>query len=260
MKNGLKTASIMTIIFISLVVGGFIGYNNSKPEEKNNEKPVAMISYIINENVWDDVTKPYVCTSSDENFAYVGDEITFYGTGSSDKDGIIITHIWDFSDRENPDYGSIVDREFENEGHFQILLTVVDNDGMYTEETINLEVKLKPRCHLDIDDDHLIFNFKSSDDNIQNVPFIDHGEVYIKTYIERYIDDHGSGWISSNAWLDNDNDDFLTDGDSINISRYLNGEFEYVTFTIMYDPFDWGNKEYYMELWRERFFMEDYSE
>jgi hypothetical protein len=61
----------------------------------------------------------------------VGQTLTFDGSGSSDEDGSIVAHHWDFGDGQSG-HGQVVNHAFAAPGTYQVTLTVVDDDGNET--------------------------------------------------------------------------------------------------------------------------------
>ena len=152
---------LMFIIVLTLIIGGFIGFIVSI-SFNSNESPIAMIDFNVNEKEGKQHTQPYLSSLMEEKYVYVEDEIKFYGVESSDNDGIIVNYIWEFSDREIPEFGNVITREFEDEGKYEISLTVVDNDGAYKTTYVNLVVNKLPDCRFDLKDEDLFFYFRNS--------------------------------------------------------------------------------------------------
>lgn len=69
----------------------------------------------------------------------VGSIIQFSGAGSYDKDGEIVSYIWEFGDGETAT-GSEVSHYYWEPGHYTVTLTVMDNRG--AEDSDKCQVKL----------------------------------------------------------------------------------------------------------------------
>lgn len=64
----------------------------------------------------------------------VGDVIRFDGRDSSDSDGRIVSHTWDFGDGASGE-GRRVEHSYAAPGSYQVVLTVTDNDGLTAQAT-----------------------------------------------------------------------------------------------------------------------------
>lgn len=56
--------------------------------------------------------------------------ITFDGSNSSDPDGSITNYTWDFGDGKKA-YDTIVTHKYDDDGNYNVSLTVIDNDGAW---------------------------------------------------------------------------------------------------------------------------------
>ena len=56
--------------------------------------------------------------------------ITFDGSNSSDPDGSITNYTWNFGDGKKA-YGTIVTHKYDDDGNYNVSLTVIDNDGAW---------------------------------------------------------------------------------------------------------------------------------
>ncbi|RMH69715.1 MAG: PKD domain-containing protein [Gemmatimonadetes bacterium] len=61
---------------------------------------------------------------------HVGQEITFDGSSSSDRDGNIVSYEWDFGDGSPVETGKIVTHPYAESGQYQAILTVRDDSGL----------------------------------------------------------------------------------------------------------------------------------
>ena len=78
----------------------------------------------------------------DQN-SFVGEELTFDGSGSSDSDGNIVSYEWDFdaSDGVGVDVtGATTSHSYATAGNYIVTLTVVDNGGATTSDEVMVEV------------------------------------------------------------------------------------------------------------------------
>jgi PKD repeat protein len=71
---------------------------------------------------------PVADTGPDQS-AYVGDVVSWDGTGSYDPDGAIVRYDWDFGD-EKRGSGARVTHAYTSEGTYTVTLTVTDNGGL----------------------------------------------------------------------------------------------------------------------------------
>jgi PKD repeat protein len=69
----------------------------------------------------------------------VGEWVRFDGTGSTDADGSIASHAWNFGDGSTGS-GSIVYHQFTSAGSYSVSLTVTDNGGMTNTSTQSIGV------------------------------------------------------------------------------------------------------------------------
>ena len=77
------------------------------------------------------------------SFGYVGEPLTFDGSGSCDPDGDSLTYEWDFDDGAPPEYGEIVEHVFTFPGIFIASLLVEDddlNDPQMDMDTLEVEI------------------------------------------------------------------------------------------------------------------------
>lgn len=103
------------------------------PKEKNNRLPIAIFS-VLAENL------------------FVGEEIIFNASSSTDPDGQINSFIWNFNDgKTSTTSNPVISHIFTNSGNFQIELLVVDKRGALSfPVTTTIEIKNKPKPILKI--------------------------------------------------------------------------------------------------------------
>jgi PKD repeat protein len=75
---------------------------------------------------------------------YLGTEITFDGTGSSDVDGSIAGYEWDFGDGTAHGSGASPSHTYANHGVYTVTLKVTDDDGSTAEDTCTVTVLNNP--------------------------------------------------------------------------------------------------------------------
>jgi hypothetical protein len=81
--------------------------------------------------------------------AFVGEAITFDGSGSSDPDGTIVAYDWDFGDGFT-DTGVSSTYSYSAAATFTVSLTVTDNDGLTDTATTTATISAAPIA-LDLD-------------------------------------------------------------------------------------------------------------
>jgi PKD repeat protein len=74
------------------------------------------------------VTVPNVAPTGTFTPACTGSLCSFDGSGSSDADGTIVSHVWDFGDG-TAGSGAIVQHAYAQPGSYTVTLTVTDDDG-----------------------------------------------------------------------------------------------------------------------------------
>jgi chitodextrinase len=82
---------------------------------------------------------PTALIIASETSVFIGDSITFDGTGSSDPDGNIFNWSWDFGDG-NGDFDNVTTHSYDQEGDFTVTLTVKDNQGKLATDTETISV------------------------------------------------------------------------------------------------------------------------
>jgi protocatechuate 3,4-dioxygenase beta subunit len=92
-----------------------------------------------------------VANAGNDKSAYVGDVVSFDGSGSYDPDGTIVSYEWNFGDGET-DSGVIVTHEYASEGTYIVNLAVTDNGGLtsFNQATVTVEeVSTEPFIHVE---------------------------------------------------------------------------------------------------------------
>ena len=72
--------------------------------------------------------------------AAVGESVMFDGRGSSDLDGTVVGYDWDFDDGSTGT-GSVATHAFGSAGVFDVLLSVEDDDGAVSSDTVSVTVE-----------------------------------------------------------------------------------------------------------------------
>jgi PKD repeat protein len=86
-------------------------------------------------------TKPVADASAGEPYsAFLGEEITFDGSDSTDEDGTIMNYTWDFGDG-SMGYGINPTYTYDTEGTYTVILTVTDDDGATDTDETTVEIK-----------------------------------------------------------------------------------------------------------------------
>lgn len=75
---------------------------------------------------------------------WYSDPVTFDASASSDADGNIVHHAWDFGDGQNA-VGVVVDHKYKQQANYTVTLTVTDNDGLTNALVVQIPVTDAPR-------------------------------------------------------------------------------------------------------------------
>ena len=102
--------------------------------ETNGDNIILDISFL---------SKPHAVADADEAVITEGLELQFYGNESWDEDGNIVNFTWDFGDgefgyTENPTH------VFTENGNYDVILTVRDNNGLEDSFILNIFVNKRP--------------------------------------------------------------------------------------------------------------------
>ena len=93
----------------------------------------TIVAVVVNTPPTADANGPYS--------AFVGDEITFDGSGSTDSDGAIVTYDWDFGDGSAElNAGSAPMHTYSTAGQYTVTLTVTDDDGESDRATAAVDI------------------------------------------------------------------------------------------------------------------------
>jgi PKD repeat protein len=74
------------------------------------------------------VNQPPHAAAGRDQMACAGDTVSFKGSGSSDPDGALKAHVWDFGDGNTAE-GADVEHAFAAPGTYKVTLTVTDDAG-----------------------------------------------------------------------------------------------------------------------------------
>jgi PKD repeat protein len=102
--------------------------------DDNGATSTAEVTVEVTTNV-----APTVSISANRTTAKESDPIAFDGSGSSDSDGTITSYEWDFGDGTTAT-GPTATHNFSGVGFHTVFLTVTDDDGASTTETIDIEI------------------------------------------------------------------------------------------------------------------------
>ena len=101
--------------------------------------------------------------------------VTFDGSGSTDSDGTIVSHAWDFGD--GTDSGETVSHTFNTPGTYNVALTVTDDQGATDNDYVSIEVTATPDTEAPEDPSNLVasapaynqvnLTWNASDDNVE---------------------------------------------------------------------------------------------
>jgi len=122
------------------------------------------------------LSKPHAVADADEAVITEGSELQFYGNESWDEDGNIVNFTWNFGDGnyayiDNPTY------IFTENGSYDVVLTVCDNNDLCDSMTLNIFVNKPPIAVVEISNltvflgDKIIFNASGSYDIDGSVEF-----------------------------------------------------------------------------------------
>jgi PKD repeat protein len=128
-----KIIAIVVVVVVVIAIVAFVLLGREEEENgdngEENHPPNAQIELI------------------QENF-YVN-QIVFFNSTSYDIDGDVITHLWDFGD-DSTSSDVNTTHTYDEAGLYNITLTVKDEHGKETTDTINLTVKEIPTAELSV--------------------------------------------------------------------------------------------------------------
>jgi len=102
--------------------------------ETNGDNIIIDVSFL---------SKPHAIADADEAVITEGFELQFYGNESWDEDGTIVNYTWDFGDG-NFEYTDNPTHIFIQNGTYDVVLTVTDNDGLKDIFVLNIFVNKPP--------------------------------------------------------------------------------------------------------------------
>jgi len=86
------------------------------------------------------VNRAPVASAGPDQQAEVGRALSFDGAASTDPDGVIVTHAWDFGDGEQG-VGEVVVHSYAAAGLYVVTLTVTDDGGLSDTDTLTVRVE-----------------------------------------------------------------------------------------------------------------------
>jgi len=125
---------------------------------------------------------PPVCDASlSDAVGFIGEQINFDGSESYDSDGSITSYNWNFGDGESGS-GMITSHMFSQPGWFEVSLTIKDNQGASTSDTIQVTISKSGNNPPDIPtitgpdtgsvETEYEFSFSSADSDGDNLRFL----------------------------------------------------------------------------------------
>jgi serine protease len=84
-----------------------------------------------------------VANAGPDRAAYVGDTVTFNGSGSSDPDGYIVSYSWNFGDGTSGG-GVTATHVYSSAGNYTVTLTVMDNGSLTGQDTAIVSISEAP--------------------------------------------------------------------------------------------------------------------
>ena len=97
------------------------------------------VTHTIQINETPPVSQPPAAAISGPVNGLVGDTLSFDGSGSSDKDGSIVSYAWNFGDGDTAS-GVSADHAYQQAGIYQISLMVTDDSGLTGETTHSIQI------------------------------------------------------------------------------------------------------------------------
>jgi serine protease len=91
----------------------------------------------------DNVNDSPVANAGPDQSAYVGDAVTFNGSGSSDPDGNIVSYDWNFGDGTSGS-GLTASHAYSGAGTYTVTLTVTDNGELTDQDTAIVTISEAP--------------------------------------------------------------------------------------------------------------------
>src|SRR5690606_4318952 len=86
------------------------------------------------------VPQPNVAPNAVASVSCTGLTCLADGTASSDPDGTVVGHSWDFGDGSDPVEGATATHTFDEEGTYTVTLTVTDDEGATDTDTATVTV------------------------------------------------------------------------------------------------------------------------
>ena len=109
--------------------------NDNGNDDEGNSKNIITSSSTKNINI-----PPTADASAGEPYVgFVNEEIELNGSNSYDPDGYIVDFLWEYNN-EIIKQGEIINHSFSNEGDYEVILTVTDNNGAINSTTTHISI------------------------------------------------------------------------------------------------------------------------
>ena len=132
-KSGLWTGRIP-----GLSQGAYVRYYIKAFDNAGNDAKTTIFDYSVTV-----LNVPPVSLFSSASTVYTGEVVDFNASASYDIDGYIVSYSWNFGD-ESTDSGIAVSHSYEENGIYNVTLTVTDDDGAIGSKTVTIAVKNRP--------------------------------------------------------------------------------------------------------------------
>jgi hypothetical protein len=170
--------------------GDFTAWLKVEDEDNGQSQNTAEITIEVN-------ARPLASLSVDPALAFIGDDVSFDGTQSSDEDGEVAQYNFDFGDGDSSGWisESSITHAYSSSGEYNASLKVKDDEDFESENTeeIIIEVMARPNAVLSAEPTSVAFG--------KEVTFDASGSSDEDGNIERYYIDYDdgsdSGWSSS---------------------------------------------------------------
>ncbi|HDQ05442.1 MAG TPA: PKD domain-containing protein, partial [Candidatus Bathyarchaeota archaeon] len=176
LQDGLWTANILGQSGGLSVIFFVEAFDNAG----NNAKTSTFGYTVIIPNI-----SPIAKFTESASIVYTGEVIDFDASESHDPDGTIVSYSWNFGDG-NTDSGVAVSHSYVDDGEYNVILRVVDDDGAFGIKAASIVVKNRPPV-ADLDTSSAIL------DKEEIVTFNASGSYDPDGYIVEYSWDFGDG-------------------------------------------------------------------
>jgi serine protease len=135
---GTDNTSPYSINWISTTVGDGVHTLTATAIDTADQEASDSITVTV-----DNVNDTPVADAGPDRSAYVGDAVTFDGSGSSDPDGYIVSYNWYFGDGASGN-SATVGHAYSVAGTYTVTLNVTDNGGLIDSDTVLVTITEKP--------------------------------------------------------------------------------------------------------------------